>query len=190
MKKYKPKLLIVDDEKVSREGLERALYLDYKVFLSESAETALKILSVEAIDLLLTDVKMAKMSGLDLLGEVGRLYPDITSLVMTAYGSIETAVEAMKKGAYDFVTKPIDLDHLFKSLSQAYESRKKYSSQKSAVVDGEGTLGEPRMLSSSPKVKKIISLIEQVAPSRANILLTGESGTGKEVFCSLYSWSE
>ena len=116
-------VLVVDDEKNTREGLGRALRRDYEVVLAESADAAIQTLGERPVDVMLSDVRMPGMDGLGLLREARRLHPDLVVIMLTAYGSVETAVEAMKVGAADFLTKPVNLDHLDITISKAVRQR-------------------------------------------------------------------
>jgi DNA-binding NtrC family response regulator len=117
-------VLIVDDEKNIREGLGRALELDgYRVFLAEDGQEALKVLNREEIDLVIADLKMPKLSGEELLRKVVSAYPTIQVIILTGHGTIESAVNAMRDGAYDFVTKPVNLDRLSLLVRRALSTR-------------------------------------------------------------------
>ena len=105
------KILIVDDEKNTRDGLRRALSREYEVFTAESTVAALHVLEENQVDLMLSDVRMPGEDGISLLKQVREKHPSTACVLLTAYGSVETAVEAMKLGAQDFLTKPVNLDH-------------------------------------------------------------------------------
>ncbi len=116
------KLLIVDDDKNTRDGLQRALRRGYDVHLAESGDRALAMLSTQDFDILLSDVRMPGMDGLTLLQRARARQPQLVSILLTAYGNVEIAVEAMKAGAYDFLMKPVNLDHLEMLLQRALRS--------------------------------------------------------------------
>ncbi|MCK5528077.1 MAG: sigma-54-dependent Fis family transcriptional regulator, partial [Kiritimatiellae bacterium] len=117
------KVLIVDDDKNTREGLSRALRNDYDVLIAESGERAMAMLHENRIDIMLTDLRMPGIDGLTLLQRVLAVNSNIICVLLTAYGNVETAVEAMKRGAYDYLTKPVNLDHLELLLRRAVKSR-------------------------------------------------------------------
>ena len=119
----KPTLLLVDDEKNSREGLARALQRQYNVLLAENGPRALEVLNANKIDIMISDVRMPGMDGLTLLQRALALTPQPLCIIMTAYGTIDLAVEAMKRGAYDFLTKPINLDRLDLLIKRALHAK-------------------------------------------------------------------
>ena len=184
-----PTLLIVDDEKNTREGLQKALKYDYQVVLAENAESALGVLKARSFDLILSDVKMPGMDGVSFVKKVAVEYPEITSVVMTAFGSIDTAVDAMKGGAYDFLTKPLDLEHLDKVLSGALASNLRQKtvveeeplSLESKTKPKAGLVKSTSIIGESESFNKVLAMVQQIAPARSTVLLTGENGTGKEV---------
>ncbi len=174
-------VLVVDDDKNTREGLERALRRLYDVRQAESAPRAMEELSRGDVDVMLTDMRMPGMDGLELLRRVQARYPDMVCVLLTAYGSVETAVEAMKHGAYDFLTKPVNLDHLEVILERALQSR----AMVAKVEELEGRLddkyGMERILGHAAEMQQVFDLIRQAAPTQATVLIRGASGTGKEL---------
>ncbi len=177
----RPVVLVVDDDKNTREGLERALRRLYEVRQAESAPCAMEELARGNVDVMLADMRMPGMDGMELLRRVQARYPDVVCLLLTAYGSVETAVEAMKQGAYDFLTKPVNLDHLEVVLDRALQSR----AMAVRVEELEGRLddkyGMERIIGQSPEMRHVFDLIRQAAPTQATILIRGASGTGKEL---------
>jgi two-component system response regulator HydG len=172
-------VLVVDDDAANRVTLERILDREgYRVLHAESGRAAMTLLRDERVDLLLTDLKMPGMGGIDLLKAARKVDPDVEVVVMTAYGTVETAVEAMKEGAYDFVSKPVKRVELVGTLRKALEKRvlqvenRRLREQLAAVGEGE-------MIGRSDAMRALLDEVEQVAPSDATVLLTGESGTGK-----------
>ena len=176
----KKSLLVVDDEKINRQALERALYVDYKIHLAESTEQAINYLAKNDIDIVLTDVRMTGANGIELIKHIKANYPRIKSLVMTAYGSIELAVTAIREGSYDFISKPIDLNILYKVLKQLEITPTKQKEKQSLKKKN----SDANFETNSPKMKKIIELVNKVAQSKATIFLSGKSGTGKEVMAN------
>jgi DNA-binding NtrC family response regulator len=173
------RVLVVDDDAANRVTLERILSREgYAVVHAEGGREAMDRLRDERVDLVLTDLKMPGMSGIDLLKAAKKVDPDVEVVVMTAYGTVEAAVEAMKEGAYDFVAKPLKRMELVTTLQKALEKRslqvenRRLREQLAAVGDGE-------IVGRSEAMRALLDEIEQVAPSDATVLLTGESGTGK-----------
>ena len=187
MSRIIPKLLIVEDEKNTREGIGRALKFDYHVELAENAERGLEILKDSRFDLILTDVKMPGMDGVTFVSEAKKLDPEVICVVMTAYGTVETAVDAMKSGAYDFLIKPVKLDQVEAVLKNAIEgkNRRKEVNKKEQPTKAKAKESKTKVFGNSKRIKGIIELVEQIAPARSTVLLTGESGTGKEVISNL-----
>ncbi|MBM4165130.1 MAG: sigma-54-dependent Fis family transcriptional regulator [Lentisphaerae bacterium] len=178
---HRPLVLVVDDDKNTRDGLERALRRLYDVRQAESAPRAMDELARGDVDVMLADLRMPGMDGLELLRRVQARHPDVVCLLLSAYGSIETAVEAMKQGAYDFLTKPVNLDHLEVVLERALQSR----AMKARVQELEGRLddkyGMERIIGQAPEMRHVFDLIRQAAPTQATVLIRGASGTGKEL---------
>lgn len=174
-------ILIVDDERDTREGLKRALRGRYEVITAESAERALDILEENSVDLVLTDLRMPGLGGMDFLARLKAREDAPVCMMLTAYGSVETAVEAMKRGAYDYLTKPVDLDRLDVLLDRALASRKLERENRHLRYQLNQEIGLQRIIGRSPEMQRVFDLIRAVAPSRASVLIEGESGTGKEL---------
>jgi DNA-binding NtrC family response regulator len=180
-----PTLLIVDDERSTREGLRSALEEEFDVYTASGTSEALTILKSEPIQLLLTDLRLGGESGMDLLdAALGMAEPPV-AIMMTAYGSVDTAVEAMRRGAWHFVTKPLNLDEVEMLLKRALRSRNLETENKQLTQQVKKSHKLDRLIGKSPEIHKVSELIQQVAPTRATILIEGESGTGKEVVASL-----
>jgi two-component system response regulator AtoC len=177
----RPTILIVDDEKNTRDGLARALKGPYNVVLADQGETALQALDAHKVDIVLSDVRMPGMDGLTLLKRILVRDPQPLCILLTAYGSVETAVEAMKNGAYDFLTKPVNLDHLDLLLKRALRSREIEAENRDLHQQLDSKYGLENMVGNSPAMHEVFETIKQVAPSRATVLIQGESGTGKEL---------
>lgn len=175
-------ILIIDDERGTREAMGKFLRLDYDITLAEDGEKGINLLNRNHYDLILSDIRMEPgPSGLDVLAASLKLSPPPPCILFTAYGSIETAVEAVKQGAFDFVTKPVNFDRLEIIIRRALESvslKEENTELKRKLGSGFGVKG---MIGNSAKMKNIIETIEQVAPTRTTVLITGESGTGKEL---------
>ena len=181
MKLDKPSILIVDDEKNTREGLSRALEPTYQVFLAESGSQALEILSEQNIDIFLSDLRMPGMDGLTLMRRVLAHSPQPVFILLTAYGSIEQAVKATKDGAYDFLTKPVNLKHLGHKLTQALRSRGLEAENRQLLEQLDTKFGLENIMGQSAVMQEVFDTIRQVSSSRASVLIDGESGTGKEL---------
>lgn len=178
----KNKLLIVDDEEIVRQSLQAWFLEDgYDIDLADSAESALKLYEKNKYDLILLDIKMPGMSGMDLLLKLKEIDPEAIIILITAYASVSSAVKALKSGAYDYITKPIDpdeLSHLVKNaLTQKNLKEENIQLKQSfdEIVNYDNLIGE------SPKMKEIYSLIQTVSQTDTTVLILGESGTGKEL---------
>ena len=177
----KPVVLVVDDDKNTRDGLRRALRLGYDVVTAEGGERALDILKSRTVDILLSDVRMPGMDGLMLLQRAVAAQPGMIGILLTAYGNVETAVEAMKRGAYDFLMKPVNLDHLDILLKRALRSREMESENVDLHRQLDDKYGLESIVGSSPPMAALFDTIRQAAPAQATVLIQGESGTGKEL---------
>ncbi len=177
-----PVILVVDDEKIQRESLAGFLRKKgYKTFLAESAEKAIEIISSEMVDIVFTDFKMGGKSGFELLQEIKQLNPEITVILMTAFGRIENAVQSMKSGAFDYLSKPIDLDEVELIINRAAEL--KHLTRENLLLR-ERLRDKHRfgnIISNSSLMQEILSLAARAANSKASVLIFGESGTGKEL---------
>jgi DNA-binding NtrC family response regulator len=178
-----PKLLIVEDEPDMLHLLKRSLEpeLNCQVRTAATGESALHLLSHEAFDLVLADIKMPGMDGMELLEVIRTRNPGLTVVMMTAYGHIDMAVAAMRAGAYDFITKPFEHDALVLRLEKALErTRLMRENERLQAHYGEG-VGFQRMVGRSPAVQRTIETIKMVAKTDLTVLITGESGTGKDL---------
>ena len=176
-------VLIVDDEPDMLQLLKRSLApeLDCAVETAPSGEAALQLLNRRPVDLVLADIKMPGMDGLELLDLIKQNHRDLTVVMMTAFGSIETAVEAMKSGAYDFITKPFDHDALVIRLEKALErSRLLRENERLRKVCGQGD-GLQDLVGKSEPMQRVYDTVRMVAKTDLTVLITGESGTGKEL---------
>ena len=176
-----PTILIVDDEKHTRDGLRQLLENQYDVYVAADIAGAMDVLEREHVDLLLTDLRLAGDDGMQLIDRALKMPHPPICIMMTAYGSVDTAVEAMKRGAYDFVTKPLNLDKVEILIARALQSRKLEQENRSLREQVDERYGLENILGESPALREVLGVIRQVAPSSANVLLEGESGTGKEL---------
>ena len=177
----RPKLLVVDDEKNTRDALRRALEDDFEVFVSANVESSKNLMKSEPMDVVLTDLRLGNESGLDVLKLCQRQSLPPPCVVMTAYGSVESAVEAMRQGAYDYVTKPLDLEHAQLLLLRAVRTVQVEQENVHLKAQLERSFGLDRILGKSAAIEKVLDRVRQVADSKASVLLEGESGTGKEL---------
>lgn len=177
----KPVILIVEDEKNTREGLERTLNRNYQIIQADNGEKALQLLAEKPVDILLTDLRMPGMDGLTLVRRAIAHESQPVCIVLTAYGSIESAVEAMKAGAYDFLTKPLNLDQLEIVIERALHSRQLENENRSLRTQLDKKFGLEAIVGRTPVMEELFKLIRQVAPARTTALIQGESGTGKEL---------
>ncbi len=174
-------ILIVDDEKHTREGLREFLEDDYDVYLAASADEAFNVLESEPFDIVLTDLRMAGKSGMKVIDKALSLPKPPICIMMTAYGTVETAVEAMKRGAYDFLTKPVNLEKLEILIRRALKGRQTEAQveQLQERLDERFSFGG--IVGNSRAIRDVIERVKLVAPSRATVLIQGETGTGKEL---------
>ena len=182
-------LLIVDDEKATRDGLRMALEESFDCYVAADLKQAKQVLNSEDVDLLLTDLRLGADSGMEVLDAALALAHPPVTLMMTAYGSVDTAVEAMRRGAWHFVTKPLNLDEVELLLKRAVRNRSLEKENVKLVAENEtlkeskasASHGLDRLIGRSTLMVKVAAKIEQIAPTRATVLIEGESGTGKEV---------
>ena len=176
-----PTILIVDDEKHTRDGLRRLLEEEYDVYVAEDVGGAMSVLERETVDVVLTDLRLGGEDGMQLIDRALKLPQPPICIMMTAYGSVDTAVEAMKRGAYDFVTKPLNLDKVEILIARALQSRRIEQENRSLRQQIDERYGLENILGESIALREVLDTIRQVAPSSANVLIEGESGTGKEL---------
>jgi DNA-binding NtrC family response regulator len=177
----KPVVLIVDDEKSAREGLVRALRRTYRVLAAENGAAALEVLGRQHVDVLLSDVRMPGMDGITLMQRALANHPALTCIILTAYGDVEIAVDAMKQGATDFMTKPINLDKLELILDRVLKAKSIELENEQLRLQLNDKYGLENIIGRSFAMQEVFDTIRQVAASRATVLIQGESGTGKEL---------
>jgi two-component system response regulator AtoC len=177
-----PVLLVVEDEKNTRDGLRRYFENKFDIYLAPDVPTAMTLLEAQPVDVLLTDLRlMGGTEGLDLLVRAQSISHPPVSVLMTAYGSEKVAVQAMKRGAYDYITKPLDLEKLDVVLTRALHSRKVETENQQLREELDRKFGLEKLIGNSPAMVEIYDRVRQVAPTRATVLIEGESGTGKEL---------
>lgn len=173
-------LIVEDNESMARMLYQTLSSEGYKVILSTDTPNGVEQIQKENIDLILTDLRLPSGTGIDILTSAREQSPFIPVIIMTAFGKIEDAVKAVKEGAYDFITKPFDPDHLLLLIKRALE-KKRLLTENVLLKEGRGR-DIPGLIGNSPKYMEALQLAHKVAPSKATVLLSGESGTGKEVF--------
>jgi two-component system response regulator AtoC len=177
-----PSLLVVEDEKNTRDGLRRYFADKFDIYLAPDVTTAMNVLESQPVEVLLTDMRlMGGTEGLDLLARAQSLPHPPVSVLMTAYGSEKVAVQAMKRGAYDYITKPLDLEKLDAVLTRALHSRRVETENRQLREELDKKFGLEKLIGNAPAMVEIYDRIRQVAPTRATVLIEGESGTGKEL---------
>jgi len=175
-------LLVADDDPGLRESLERTLTREgYRVVLASDGRAALERVQAGGVDLIVTDLRMPGLTGLELLRAAKAIMPDVDVILLTAFGTVEEAVKAMKDGAYDFLTKPFRREQLIKLVDKALERRDLIEQNKALKKQLEDIRAKGQMIGSSPAYRRMLSLVEQIADSSATILIQGESGAGKEL---------
>ncbi|HEX9234458.1 MAG TPA: sigma-54 dependent transcriptional regulator [Candidatus Acidoferrum sp.] len=176
-----PTILVVEDDAENRAAMVKVLEAaEYKVLESDNGQQALDLINEENIDILVTDLRLPVMDGVELLKRAKAMGQDIEVIMITGHGTVEIAVEAIKEGAYDFITKPVKKAQLLRAVEKAAE--KQYLSRENRDLRQQlSQSGSRRIIYASTEMRNITRMVEQVAPSTATILITGESGTGKEV---------
>ena len=178
----KSTVLIVDDEKPTREGLRAALEDRYDVYIAEDGESALRLLEEDGYDVLLTDLRMPGVGGLDLIKRAKSLGKPPVCILMTAYGSEEMAVDAMRQGADDYIAKGrLQIDELEMRIARAVRSQTLESENRELRSQVDTKFGLENVIGQSSAMEGIFEIVKQVAPARASVLVLGESGTGKEL---------
>ncbi len=177
----KAKILIAEDEKAQRDLLEGFLKKEgFSVDAVVNGREALQKLEGDFFDIALIDYKMPELDGLQTLREIRRLYPDLPVVMMTAYGTVETAVATMKEGALDYLSKPIDLEELLLIFQKVMERSHLIRENKELRAQLQERFTFHNIIYGSPKMEEVMGLVARVAPSQATVLIQGESGTGKE----------
>ena len=178
-----PTLLIIEDEARMRRLFELVLKPEgYELILAHTGEEGVRALSEsDGLDLIITDLQLGKTSGLDVLQQAKRLLPDVPVLIITGYGTVKSAVEAMKKGAYDYISKPVDNDELKIIIARALQVRRLSQDNQALRAGLRERFGFDRIVSVSPRMEEVKRLAMEVDRADMTVLITGESGTGKEL---------
>ncbi len=175
-------ILIIDDEKNIRSGLSDSLELEgYNTFTAENGKQGLERFSKGDIDLVITDLRMPEITGEDVLKQITTENPGVPVIVLTGHGSIDSAVEAMRNGAYDFLTKPLNLDQLSMIVKRALEGRELALQHRELVKELDSKKAFESIIGKSLEMQKIFNIIRKVADTKSSVLITGESGVGKEL---------
>lgn len=178
----KSRILVVDDEESIREFLEIMLKKEgYEITLAEDGQKAKDLLTKKTFDMIISDLQMPHVTGIELLKHVKESYPDTVFMLITAFGTTETAVEAMKMGAYDYLTKPFKIDEVRLNIQNALRSRNLEVENRSLKKELVKEYSFQNMVGNSPAMHAIYDLVKRVSQTPTNVLITGESGTGKEV---------
>ncbi len=177
------RILVVDDEKVALKNLEYVLKKEgYDVAATSSGVNALKILQENEFDVVLTDLKMERVDGMEILETCKRLYPDTEIIMITAYATITSAVETIKKGAFDYIAKPFRLDEVKRVVREAVEKVRLKKENRLLREELEKYKGKTKIITQDPEMQRLLRIAEQIGPTDCNVLISGESGTGKELF--------
>ncbi len=176
------KILVVDDEKTIRDSLK--IILDEEGFATDTAgdgEEALQKIKENEFDIVITDIKMPKLDGMQLLETATKISPETFFIIMTAYASVKTAIDALRNGAYDYLIKPVEFDDVIIRVKRLIEYKKLALENKSLRQRISSDAGFTNLIGKSEPMKKVFDVIQQVAPTNSNILIVGKSGTGKEL---------
>lgn len=180
MKDYN--ILVIDDEAAQRDVLTGYLKKKgYKIFPASSGKEGIEIAGRNPVDIILSDFKMPDLTGLDVLEQVKKINPEISFVIVTAYGTVENAVKAMRLGAFDYISKPVDLDELDLMIERIIEHKNLKSENLFLKTQLQEKYKITSIVSQSQKMEEVINVAARVADSKANVLITGENGTGKEV---------
>jgi len=178
----KRRILVVDDEAIARENLEHILRKEgYDVATADSGMSALKKLANTEFDLVMTDLKMKQVDGMEVLARTKEQFPDTEVVMLTAYATVATAIEAMQKGAYHYIPKPYKIDEVRMITKRALEKKALKDELRAMRQDYCRRVGIPFIVGKSPKMQEIIEMVTQIAPADCSVLIFGETGTGKEL---------
>jgi two-component system response regulator PilR (NtrC family) len=178
----KANILIVDDEKAIRESLKMILEEEgYSTDVAQDGEEALQKIEAANFDAVITDIKMPKLDGIQLLEAASKISPDTFFIIMTAYASVKTAIDALRNGAYDYLIKPVEFDDVIIRIKRLMDYKALASENKALRQRISSDVGFSNLIGNSPAIKKVFSIVTQVAPTNSSILIFGKSGTGKEL---------
>lgn len=181
----KGNILVIDDEKNIREGLKKTLELEgHSVETASNGEEGFDLIKLNDFDVVIADVRMPVIGGIKLIEMVNSIKPYLKIIILTGHGSVETAVEAMKKGAYDFFTKPVDIDKLLLTIERALKEKNIILENVELKKKLDEKYGLENIIGNSSSLKSVMDIVKQVAPTKATVLIEGESGTGKELIAN------
>jgi DNA-binding NtrC family response regulator len=177
------KLLIIDDERIALRNLEYVMKKEgYDVTSTQSGANALKLLEEQKFDVVLTDLRMEKVDGMQILRRMRELYPDTEVIMITGYATLDSAVETMKHGAFYYIAKPFKLDEVRKVVVEALQKVRRKTENRHLLEQLESDQGKVKIITQDPTMQKLLETSRQIAPTDCNVLITGEKGTGKELF--------
>src|SRR5512147_3286658 len=177
------KILIVDDERIALRNLEHVMKKEgYEVTGTQSGQNALKLLEEQQFDVVLTDLRMEKVDGLQVLKKCRDLHPDSEVIMITGFATLGSAVEAMKQGAFYYIAKPFKLEEVRKVVKEAVHKVELKKENRHLREQLESYQGKVKIITQDPSMRKLLDVALQVSPVDTNVLITGESGTGKELF--------
>jgi DNA-binding NtrC family response regulator len=177
------KILVIDDERIALRNLEHVIQKEgYEVTATQSGSNALKLLEEQPFDVVLTDLRMEKVDGMQILKKSHELYPDTEVIMITGYATLDSAVEAMKNGAFYYIAKPFKLEEVRKVVKEAVHKVRLKTENRQLREQLESYQGKVKIITQDPNTQKLLETARQIAPTDCNVLITGESGTGKELF--------
>jgi DNA-binding NtrC family response regulator len=177
------KILIIDDERIALRNLEHVMQKEgYEVTATQSGPNALKLLEEQPFDIVLTDLRMEKVDGMQILKKSRELYPDTEVIMITGYATLDSAVESMKHGAFYYIAKPFKLEEVRKVVKEAMHKVRLKTENRQLREQIESYQGKIKIITQDPNMQKLLETARQIAPTDCNVLITGESGTGKELF--------
>ena len=177
------KILVIDDERIALRNLEHVMKKEgYEVTATQSGPNALKLLEEQPFDVVLTDLRMEKVDGMQILNKSRELYPDTEVIMITGYATLDSAVESMKHGAFYYIAKPFKLEEVRKVVKEAVHKVRLKTENRQLREQLESYQGKVKIITQDPNMQKLLETARQIAPTDCNVLITGESGTGKELF--------
>jgi DNA-binding NtrC family response regulator len=177
------KILIIDDERIALRNLEHVMQKEgYEVTATQSGPNALKLLEDQPFDVVLTDLRMEKVDGMQILKKSRELYPDTEVIMITGYATLDSAVDSMKHGAFYYIAKPFKLEEVRKVVKEAVHKVRLKTENRQLREQLESYQGKVKIITQDPNMQKLLETARQIAPTDCNVLITGESGTGKELF--------
>lgn len=177
------KLLIVDDERIALKNLEHVMAKEgYKITSTQSGPNALKLLDEQQFDVVLTDLRMEKVDGLQILRKCRELYPDTEVIMITGFATLQSAVDTMKQGAFHYIAKPFNLDEVRKVVKEAVEKVRLKKENRQLREQVEAFRGKVKIVTQDATMLRLLDMARQIATTDCNVLVSGESGTGKELF--------